>query len=296
MNPELVPFNPFPVKLLKKIAPNFFGIGRIVTLMFPALKLELRQANLAFDEKEYSAIVLIVSFSYFVFFSIFGALIASKFLPEQFIQAGLGAGALFAVMMFSQIVFYPNILVKKKTRDVERNLVFALRTMLVQLKSGVTLFDSLTVVAEGDYGQLTHEFKAVINKINSGKIETYALSEMAEENPSYFFRRSIDQIVNGLKAGAEITSVLSEIVDSMVKEQGLQIQGYGSQMKLLSLVYMMLGVIIPALGITFLIVIGSFPQVKITEIVFWALLGFIVISQFMYLGIMKSKRPNLISD
>jgi hypothetical protein len=63
---------------------------------------------------------------------------------------------------------------------------------------------------------------------------------------------------------------------------------------MLSLVYMMLGVIIPALGLTFLVILASFPQIKLEEIVFWVMLGGIIILQFMYLGIIKSKRPTLL--
>ncbi len=296
MNPELIPFNPIPIKLLKKIAPKFYGLSFLITSIFPDLELKLKQAKLKFEVKEYCAITLILTIFYFSFAAAFILLISSKYFPEQMIVLSFAGGFFFALLIFIQVIFYPTILVKKKVREIEKSLVFALRTMLVQLKSGVTLFDSLSVVAEGDYGQLTNEFKTLINKINSGEPEDTALKEMGEETPSYFFRRSIDQIVTGLRSGAEITVVLAEIVDSMVKEQTVQINEYGSKMKLLSLVYMMLGVIIPSLGITFLIVLSSFPQVKIGEIVFWILLAFIIISQFMYLGMMKSARPNLISD
>ncbi|MEK6902440.1 MAG: hypothetical protein AABX02_02525, partial [archaeon] len=74
------------------------------------------------------------------------------------------------------------------------------------------------------------------------------------------------------------------------------IRNYESQMKVLSLVYMMLGVIVPGLGITFLIVLSSFPQIEITETYFWALLLFTGVGQFMYMGIVKSKRPSLLGD
>jgi len=55
----------------------------------------------------------------------------------------------------------------------------------------------------------------------------------------------------------------------------------------------MLGVIVPSLGITFLIVLSSFPQMQLGEILFWMLLGFVMVGEFMYLGILKSKTPNL---
>jgi hypothetical protein len=85
-------------------------------------------------------------------------------------------------------------------------------------------------------------------------------------------------------------------VDTLTEAQSIQIRNYESQMKILSLVYMMLGVIVPALGITFLIVLSSFPQIKITDVYFWVLLAFCGVAQFMYMGIIKSKRPSLLGD
>ena len=63
---------------------------------------------------------------------------------------------------------------------------------------------------------------------------------------------------------------------------------------MLSLIYMMMGVIMPAMGLTLLIVMSSFPQIKIVNEMFWGLLAAVIIMQFMYLGFLKSKRPNLL--
>jgi hypothetical protein len=57
---------------------------------------------------------------------------------------------------------------------------------------------------------------------------------------------------------------------------------------------MMVAVIIPSLGVTFLMVLSSFAKIPVTEKMFWAILAFVAIFQFMFLGILKSKRPNLI--
>jgi flagellar protein FlaJ len=154
----------------------------------------------------------------------------------------------------------------------------------------------MKVVAEGNYGAVSTEFHKAVEQINTGTIQEVALERIAENNPSIYFRRTIWQVVNGMRAGADITQVLSESVDSLTDAQSIQIRNYESQMKILSLVYMMLGVIVPALGITFLIVLSSFPQITITDMYFWVLLVFVGIGQFMYMGIVKSKRPSLLGD
>ena len=58
----------------------------------------------------------------------------------------------------------------------------------------------------------------------------------------------------------------------------------------------MLGAIIPSLGLTFLIILSTFPQIDIGEEVFWGMLIFLAIGQFMFLGIIKSSRPTLLGS
>ena len=205
-------------------------------------------------------------------------------------------GLLFAGLTATQLLFYPKILLKKKIRNVERNLVFALRTLLVEIKSGVTLFDAINIIAQGDNGQVSNEFKKAVEEIETGSFQNDALEEMGDNNPSLYFRRTIWQLVNGLKAGSDVSVIIKSLVDDLSIEKSNQVKKYGNSLKLLSLLYMMLGAIIPALGLTFLIILSTFPQIAITEMVFWGMLGFIIVSQFMYLGIIKSARPTLMGD
>ena len=143
--------------------------------------------------------------------------------------------------------------------------MFALRTILVEIRSGVTLFDAINIVAEGDNGQVSKEFKIAVEKIETGTFQNDALEEMGENNPSLYFRRVIWQLVNGLKAGSDISVIMTALVEDLSKEKTNQVRRYGSSLKILSLLYMMLGAIIPSLGLTFLIILSTFPQIDIGE-------------------------------
>ena len=61
---------------------------------------------------------------------------------------------------------------------------------------------------------------------------------------------------------------------------------------------MMGAVIMPTLGITFLIIIISFIQIEesLVKLLFYSLLGFVVFFQTMFSGIVKTKRPTLLGD
>ena len=293
---KTIPFSFLPPGTIISLSERFTGIGAKVSKMFPYLKVELIQAEMGFDEKEYGAIMFVMFLLYFVLGSIVFFIIALRFAADKALVAGPTMGGILAVLILVQLSLYPKIQVKKKVRDVERNLIYALRTVLVQIRSGVSLFDSLSVVAQGNYGAVSSEFRKAIDEINTGVSEEDSLQTLAMNNPSHFFRRCLWQLVNGMRAGADVTRVISELVNTMVKEESIEIRKYGADLRLLSLVYMMLGVIIPALGLTFLIVLSSFQQINIPQTTFWMLMIGVLVGQFMFLGIIKSKRPNLMES
>lgn len=291
-----MPLNILPMPLLRWASKHLIGLGAQFGKLMPLSDTDMKKAEIPMSAKEYSTMSLVIVLFYFLFFGFLFFVMAFRLFGQFDFILPIGVSLIFSGLVLVQLITFPIIRVTKKVRDLDRNLVFALRTILVQLRSGVSLFESMKVVAEGNYGTVSKEFKKAVDQISTGTIQEIALERIAEYNPSIFFRRALWQIVNGMRAGADITTVLGESVDTLTEAQSIQIRNYESQMKILSLVYMMLGVIVPALGITFLIVLSSFPQIQITEMYFWFLLIGVGVAQFMYMGIVKSKRPTLIGD
>jgi flagellar protein FlaJ len=289
-----IPFSPLPMPVMKNISENFRGVGEKIANAFPYLGIELRQAEIPLAAKEYGSIMFTMSVFYFIVGSLLVYVFALRFAPDKAIPAALTIGGIFALLIFVQLSVFPKIRIMRKVRDLESNLIFALRTILIEIKSGVSLFDSIRLVANGNFGNVSREFKRAVGEIETGRFQEDVFEDLATNNPSLFFRRALWQLVNGLKAGADVSEVLNSLVDTLSKEQSNQVRMYGSSLRLLSLMYMMLGVIVPALGLTFLVVLSSFPQIKIAEWMFWAMLITLAIGQFMFLGMLKSNRPSLL--
>jgi flagellar protein FlaJ len=302
----LIPFAPFPLPILRKLSEPFHGIGSRIAKMFPFVQTDLITSDIELNSTQYCSIMFFSFLLYFVLFSFIVSLFLGKFITTatmlgpirfpNFLLIGITVGFVVALLVFLQMLTFPKIRTKRRIREIEKNLVFALRTILVQIKSGVTLFDSLYLVSSAKrYGQLSIELKETVDAISTGVAEETALQELAAKNPSTYLRKVCWQIVNGMKAGADTSDVLGESVSSIMREQQIEIQKYGNSLKILSLIYLMIGIIIPALGLTFLIVIGSFPKININELMFWGMMGGIIVVEFMFVGLMKSKRPNLMS-
>ena len=187
----------------------------------------------------------------------------------------------------------PKLIVKKRVANIERNLLHGLKHLLVQIKSGVPLYDGIVSITRGNYGAISDEFREMVKRVDTGTSMEAAMEDISIKNPSQTFRRSIWQISNGMKAGSDIGDVLREIISNISQEQIVSIRRYGSQLNPLTLVYMMIAVIMPALGTTFLFVFSSFSALPISEFTFYSIIAGLAFMQFIYLGIIKSRRPNI---
>lgn len=291
-----LPYSLLPLKVLRNASSIFRGIGGFLESFFPFLRMYLKQAEIDFSVKEYLSMCFLSSVIFFIFFGFFFIFILALTGIERFLLFGLITSIIVTIFVFLQQIAYPKVHANRRIRDIERNLLDALQNILVQLNSGVPLFDILVNISKGDYGEISKEFSTVVKEINAGKSQIETLEEMAAINPSLFFRRAIWQLVNGMKSGADMSGIVGDIINSLSEEQVLQIQRYGSQLSPLAMFYMLMVVIVPSLGMTFLIVLVSFVSLSefATKLVFWCLYGIVIFFQMMFMGIIKSKRPNLL--
>lgn len=295
-----IPYAPFKTEVVLRYSRKFNNLSGALLKFFPSLIYELKQCKMEIKPREYlgaaifSALfylmmLLVVTIVLGLFFSIMG--ISAFDFQYIMIMLSVSVGATFFV--FFNIIWYPKITLSRKVRQIDKDLLYALRHLLIQVRSGVTLFNSLVSVSTGDYGVLSKEFDETVKEINAGVPEIEALENMGWRNPSLFLRRVVWQMVNGMRAGSDIGATLKEIVNALSMDQRIEIRRYGATLNPLALMYLMTAVIIPTLGITFLVILTSFfGLVAIPlDVILYVVLFFLVFFQFMFLGIIKLRRP-----
>jgi len=289
-----IPFTFTDVKKLKNRS-NFF-ISRFKYKRESKLGQNLEDGRVNLLREEYLGICL-RSFSInFIFLFITSTTILAFLKVNLFYLYALAISFLFSgFVIFSQLV-YPKIYLSRKERDIEKNLLPALSDILIQLNSGIPLFNIMSNISDANYGILSTEFKEAVKKINSGESESEVLDDLGRKNPSVFFRRTLWQISNGMRAGSDMSIIIKDNIINLNDEQLIQIQSYGSKLNPLVVLYMLISVIVPALSITFLTIISSMiglPE-NTTKLLFIGLLVFDIFAQIMFLGLMKSKKPSLL--
>ncbi len=289
-----IPFCPLPIQRAKIVARRFYGLADTLARISPTLRLELMQGGFNLDEREYIGITIFTSLFAFALVFLSTAVLLLPMGFEKALSISFPVSTFIFLMTFFYLKHYPRLVVHKKIVDVEKNLLFALKHMYVHAKAGVPLFDTLVAVSSANYGSVSREIAVAVKKINSGSSIESVLEELSLKTPSLYFRRAVWQISNGIKAGSDVSSILKSIIDNISSEQKIAIRRYGSQLNPLTLVYMMVAVIIPSMGITFMMVLSSFSGASFSEFSFLGILVFLVIFQFMLLGLIKSRRPNII--
>ena len=286
-----IPFVPFPIRTALKASRSFVNIGSWIEKFSPGFEISLKQSEIDLRAKEYFAISL---FSFFFWFAIVFSLmivIGKFFAIGNLFLFSLGISSAISALALAYILMYPRLIITKRVIQVDKNLLYGLRYLTVQVKSGVPLFDSLVSLSRQNYGQLSEEFGNCVKKVSTGIPVTQALEELVLKNPSLHFRRALWQLINSMRTGTDLGSSLESMLNNVSSEQGVAMRRYGSQLSPLAMMYMMLAVIIPSLGITFLIILSSFSGLPITQTIFWMILAVLIVFQFAFIGLIKSRRP-----
>lgn len=284
-----IPFSVLPPKIVLGLSKRTKSAGNFVAALFPGLKENIIHAQMDVTAREYAAIALIVAPLNAI---VFGALV---------LLVGLLTGAdvvtplvltmvLVGTASFLTVIIYPQIIATRRMRRLERELVPATRQLIIELKSGVPLFNAMASIT-GDYGEVSIEFKKIITKINNGVPELDALADASRENPSLQFQKILWQMSNALKTGSDVGTALEAILEELIRERVNQIRRYGQELSPWIMIYMLAAVVLPTLGVTLLIVIASFLAIPVPKMILPIVLVFLLGFQLFFANLVSTRRP-----
>lgn len=287
-----IPFLPLKPEKILSISRRTF-IYSLADKFSKILNLEvvLKQADIPYEEREWLSLAIYSSLHWF--FVLFSILFFIGIISKTNIFAySILLSFVFSGFVFIYFILYPKLIVSRKVRDVEKNLPFVLRHLLIELRGGVSLYDALVSISSQDYGILSKEFKEVVKKISSGYSEIQALEELTLKIPSQKFRKTMWQIVNSLRSGVDISDVLKDIVNNIISEQRAEIKEYGSSLNPIALSYMMFCIIFPTMGLVVILILTSFMGIaNFPKELLYLIALLIAFVQFNFIGIIKTKRP-----
>ena len=269
--------NPMASIIFQKIASSF-----------PELKHKLKQSGMQEKQDQF------IKKTFLSAFYATTGVVVSVFLILAKYDVLKGFLLIFPPIIFMFLFFYliklPDIKISKKEKEISREIVFAGRYLVIEIESGVPLYNAMVNVSK-NYDILGQYFREITDKVDLGTSMEEALNEAVEFIPSTDFRRILWQILNSLRTGSNVSDSLSAVIEQIVREQRIEVDKYGKKLNPMAMFYMIIAVIMPTLGITMLIIVSSFVELKLSLtilLIIGAFLGFI---QFMFLSIIKFSRP-----
>ncbi|VVB66417.1 Type II secretion system (T2SS), protein F [Candidatus Gugararchaeum adminiculabundum] len=289
-----IPVMIFPVKKLSKLVNPFQKtIGGRIAKRQPNLEYDLREAGIEFTPEYYCTASFYSSLMWGGFLAVF-TLIATlaRGIAHPFITAGAVGFVFFALLLFLHL-WYPKILARKIAESVEKELIFALKELHMQVGAGVPLFEAMSNIAKSDYGKVSREFDISSKQVTAGTPEIVALERMALRTNSEHLKRALWQIITAMRSGSSVANAVKSEVDLLLSYKYRAIKSYSSELNFMILMYLLFAAVTPSIGLTLIILLSGFGGIKITPEFFMAMIALSFVAQVILIGIIRSRRPEL---
>ena len=269
-------------------------VSYLIVRKFPILRKLVEKAHMKETAEQF--VKRVISLSIMASFTI---AILSFFLLDKLVFKGnigktlLGTLVMFALsffVVFSLFIQSPRLELRKREREINKEVLFAGRYLLVKLDSGIPLFNSL-LDASRSYGISAKYFKEIVDEIRVGTPIEEALAETRESSPSKYFKLILTELITSLKTGVDVSIGLREILNQITKEQVLEIKTYSKKLNAFMMIYMVLATVMPSLGVTMFIVLGGFMGIPLDTATMYMILFGLAFMQYIFLSILKSMRP-----
>lgn len=299
--PESIYIPYFPMKFetavsfarpLRSMAPGLLSMRR-------DFKRDLEEADMHVDTTDYASVAalcgilyLVVLLAVFVSFSMNPDL--ELWFPdsaETLKSVLISAPFIISLVMMTQVMNFPSMKARRKAKNVESNLLYALRHMTVQVRSGATLFEAMKSVAFSDYGAISSDMDVAVKQVASGFPMANAIDSLAMRNRSKNYKKILWQLENAIRTGSDIGQVLMSMSENYFEDQKIAIQKFGKEMNTITMVFLITTVIFPVMGVIVLVLTALIPVQSIPSSFLFIFLFIVAFVQMMIIGYIKEKRP-----
>ncbi len=256
----------------------------------PNLELKLKQSGLNLKPEQFVKRTFLSAF----YLTTGLLLISVGFLAKApaFLRIILVIAPVLFIITFAYFLRLPDVRARRITSDINTEIVDAGRFMVVELQSGLSLYDAMRGVSQ-NFDKIGKQFHSILVRIDTGTNLDDALNEVINLTPSSDLRRVLWQVLNALKTGSDVVQGLKETVQQISHEHLIEVRKYGRKLNPLTMFYMLLAVIVPSLGITMLVVLSSLIALDIDFTTLVIIAVFLGLFQAFFLAVVRSSRPSV---
>ncbi|MBS1266970.1 MAG: hypothetical protein MAG795_00940 [Candidatus Woesearchaeota archaeon] len=265
-----------------------FNLYEALTRPSNKLKRELRTAHMDIDPKKFIKRNFLISLQ--ITLALNGILFFILLKYSGSLKLLLFTFPFLFLLLYFFFSNTPKAYIKRREKDISRNILFATRYLLVKIDSGEPLFNAM-IKASNTYGVGGTYFKEIVDEINLGKSIEKAIEDAINYNTNHEFQLVLHQILNSLKTGVNITTSLRKLLEEITKQQQIEIKAYSKKLNSVVLMYLIVACVLPSLGISMFIIFSSMINIVLNFTTLLMIVFFIALIQLIFISIIKSIRP-----
>jgi|GEM_PF-3739318 len=210
------------------------------------LSLDLYATRMQFTVTDYVNFVSAISLTVgFVLLTMFLIYFFMGMISSIWIAILAPIGIMFGIFLLG--MNYPKMMNKKRAKDIERQLAFALREMSCLLSAGLGIQSAVTSIAKADYGTLSQEFTLLVAETQSGITFSDAVLHMVERNYSKGLERFGTMVVRTVRSGGELSKAIKLLVEDLTKEALVQMQKFSATLNLVGIFFLFVAAVLPVM-------------------------------------------------
>lgn len=178
---------------------------------------------------------------------------------------------------------YVDVKIRKTARELDSDLLFISEYFLVSLESGLPLGNAIE-----RFSKLKRPggvfFKTVYTEFQTGKDLESALKDASLYSASDSLRILLKRLQDSLVIGVDLRSILENFIDESSEKKFIEIKGFSKKLNPIIMMYLLFGIVLPSLGITFFILAATLMQITPDFLKYILIFTFIIMFLFQYMS------------
>lgn len=240
-----------PPTFLEQLALRWFGgMSRKRIRNHPELGIKLSRAGIATVPVAYLASVYMRTFMVFLVgmpFLLFYVAISGGNPDPRLLIPLVSAPGLFAAITYSYAMLRPDLDIRRRGRDLEENLPYALNFMAALAGAGVVTIEVWAALgAQPVYGEVAVESRAIYRDARIlGKDLVTAMKDAAKRSPSQQFEEFLNGSVNTITSGGDLRSYLLSKSEHYTQENRRKQRSFLESLGVMAESYVVVGAAAP---------------------------------------------------
>ncbi len=176
------------------------------------------------------------------------------------------------------VLFLPKLAFEKKRSEIEAELPLFLRTLSMLLELSIPFHRALSALSRESFA-ISPELKAAVKEVDRGATLESSLASLARRMESLEVKRAVSQVISSYESGSGAAGI-RKISDDLFFLQHQKMKEFSSKQALLSLLFIAVSTILPAVFLIFSVLGASVFESPADPVVFALtfLLGFPAVS------------------